>query len=394
MHSKRAYFSLALSPFASQLGSAIYILGLNWLIVQATGNTKLLGWIEGLGGFAFLLGDFLVGSLVDQHNRKTVLIGTDVISGLACLIGSFLLNSQHPQVWLLILITAILNLMLAINFPAAKAIAPEIIPAQFLQRFNAIANTLFNFANVFAPLIGGSLLAIKSIDFNEFLIINACSYLAAILLNGLIPYHYETKSNNQPNQSAFKSTLLGLQYIKKHPILMINMLAMGIFNFCYAGFMLTAPYVGHHFFGGQSNHYSLFLTIAALGGLLGGLWLTLQKRQITAKTIYREQLFYGLILMICGLFLSLPSWLLIALTFGIVQARFFGGITTFIQQETDLPYLGRIFGVTFLFFDGVQPLGDFIFGPFISIWHQWTYVILGSIISLSFLLLLHLNRRV
>ncbi|SYW04857.1 putative permease [Oenococcus oeni] len=45
-------------------------MGLNWLLVRAIGNTKLLGLIEGLGGLAFLLGDFLVGLLVDQYNRK------------------------------------------------------------------------------------------------------------------------------------------------------------------------------------------------------------------------------------------------------------------------------------------------------------------------------------
>lgn len=70
--SKKAYFPLMFSPFASQLGSAIYVLGLNWLLVRVTGNTKLLGLIEGLGGLAFLLGDFLVGLLVDQYNRKKV----------------------------------------------------------------------------------------------------------------------------------------------------------------------------------------------------------------------------------------------------------------------------------------------------------------------------------
>ncbi len=66
--SKKLIFHL--SSVRLLLGSAIYVLGLNWLLVRATGNTKLLGLIEGLGGLAFLLGDFLVGLLVDQYNRK------------------------------------------------------------------------------------------------------------------------------------------------------------------------------------------------------------------------------------------------------------------------------------------------------------------------------------
>lgn len=120
--------------------------------MQVTGSTKLLGLIEGLGGFAFLLGDFLVGLLVDQHNRKGVLIWTDLISAAICLLGSFFVdNTTPPQTWLLIIITFVLNLMLALNYPAAKAITPEVIAKTRLQTFNALANTVFNFANILAP---------------------------------------------------------------------------------------------------------------------------------------------------------------------------------------------------------------------------------------------------
>lgn len=381
------------SLFASQLGSAIYVLGLNWLIVRATGNTKLLGLIEGLGGLAFFLGDFLVGVLVDQCNRKKVLIWTDIVSTLICFVGGFYVNNQQPQIWLLIIITFILNLMIALNYPAAKAITPEIVKKNQLQKFNAISNTFFNMANVGAPLIGGALLAIKGIDFSEFLIINALSYIVALCMNLLIPYKKRQAAKDNKKESVFASTLIGFKYVKNHPNLLMYMLAMGIFNFCYAGFLLAAPYIANHFFEGEATNYSVFLTVSAIGGLLGGLWLTFQKSEIQTQRIYCEQLFYGVVLIGCGMFLSLSTWLLIALVFGIFQARFFGSITTFIQDETDVAFLGRIFGLTFLFFDGVQPLGDFVFGFFVSSWKQWTYVILGVLLVIFFSCLLFLNKE-
>ncbi|KRL37935.1 major facilitator superfamily permease [Liquorilactobacillus uvarum DSM 19971] len=391
--SKKTYFPLVFSPFASQLGSAIYVLGLNWLIVRTTGNTKLLGLIEGLGGLAFLLGDFLVGLLVDQYNRKKVLIWTDVVSALMCFISGFYINNQQPQIWLLVVITFILNLMLALNYPAAKAIAPEVVEKAHLQKFNAVSNTFFNLANVGAPLIGGVLLAVKNIDFSEFLIINAISYIGALLMNLLIPYKKNQKEKKIKRESIITSTLIGFKYVKGHPNLLMYMLAMGFFNFCYAGFLLAAPYIAHHFFEGVSTSYGLFLTISAIGALLGGLWLTFQKSEVTSQRIYYEQLIYGFVLIICGTFLSLFTWILIALSYGIFQARFFGSITTFIQNETDIKFLGRIFGLTFLFFDGVQPVGDFIFGFFISSWQQWTYVVLGTFLVVFFSLLLYFKKN-
>lgn len=385
------YFPLIFSPFASQLGSAIYILGLNWLLVQATGNTKLLGLIEGLGGFAFLLGDFLVGILVDQCNRKKVLVWTDVFATVVCLLGSIFINNGKPQIWLLIVITSVLNLMLAINYPAAKAIIPEVIEKDYLQRFNAISNTFFNMANIIAPIIGGALLAIKSITFSEFLIANAFSYLVAFFMNLLIPYKYSATPRKK--ESIVSSNIIGFNYVRHHPNLLAYMLAMGIFNFNYAGFSLTTPYIANHFFAGNSASYSMFLVISAIGGLLGGVWLMLQKSKIKPEVIYIEQILYGCVLILCGCFFSIITWMIIAFIYGIFQARFFGSIITFIQNETNGAFLGRVFGLTFLFFDGIQPIGSFIYGFFISTWQQETYIILGLCLLIFFVALLYKKAK-
>ncbi|MDI6666726.1 MFS transporter [Leuconostoc falkenbergense] len=376
---KRNYLSLALSPFASQIGSAIYVLGLNWLIVKSTGTTAELGIIEGVGGFAFLLGDLLVGLLVDRNNRKHVLIYTDFISVITCIVSSVFINNQQPQFWMLTAITFILNFMLALNYPASKALAPEIIGNQHLQKFNAISNTLFSLANIFAPLIGGLLLAVKAIHFNEFILINAFSFAIALILNLLISYQPSNMESNAESESVIKSTIAGLKYVHQHKSLLRYMLSMGFFNFVYAGFLLTIPYVAKHDFASFTSSYSIFLTVTAVGGLTGGFFLTIQSNQMNSTYIFAEQIVYGLILIICSVAFSLYTWFVIALIHGLVQARFFSCLTTFIQAETSLAYLGRIFGLTFLFFDGIQPIGSFAFGFFISEWGHFSYLILGLI---------------
>lgn len=44
-----------MSPFVSQLGLSVYLIGLNWLIVEATGTTKQLGIIQAVSGVAFII---------------------------------------------------------------------------------------------------------------------------------------------------------------------------------------------------------------------------------------------------------------------------------------------------------------------------------------------------
>ena len=77
------------------------------------------------------------------------------------------------------------KLMLALNYPAAKSIVPEVINGNYLQKFNALSNTFFGLANIIAPVIG-VLLAINGIDFSEFILINAASYFIALFFNLLI----------------------------------------------------------------------------------------------------------------------------------------------------------------------------------------------------------------
>ncbi|MFT8735821.1 MAG: MFS transporter, partial [Lentilactobacillus hilgardii] len=71
----------------------------------------------------------------------------------------------------------------------------------------------------------------------------------------------------------------------------------------------------------------------------------------------------------------------------------FGSITTLIQNETDLEFLGRVFGLTYLCFDGIQPLGNFLFGFFISSWQHWTYVVIGIFLIVPFGIMLYFERQ-
>lgn len=380
------------SPFTSQLGSAVYMMGLNWTLVKSTGNTQILGNIEAAGGLAFLAGDILVGSLVDHHDRKKVLIWTDLISFIFCLLASFIYQDSHPQIWLLTIVTLILNMMLAINYPASKSIAPEIIAEPSIQSFNAATNTLFNFANIIAPMIGGLLLAFKNITFNDFLLINGLTFLIAAGLNSLIAYDFKQKETDSDPSSQQIAQQSVFKYLFQKSELVKLIISMGVLNLCASGMLLVSPYIASHFFGESSNNYSIFLAVSAVGGLIGGTSLYLQKKNVTAQQLWQQLIFFGMILFFNGLLVNYYLWIAIAFISGIFQARFFGSIPTLIQRNTDRSFLGRVFGIVFLFFDGIQPFGSFIFGHIIKITSYFTYSMIGAILTLAFSLMLVLNN--
>lgn len=391
MVKRKLSLQLILSPFISQLGSAIYLLGLNWLIVKATGDTKLIGWITGVGGIMFVVGDVLGASIVDHHDRKWVLVLSDAVSAVACLGGAWLITPAQPQIWLLILLTSVLDLMVSINFPAAKAITPDVIAASALQRFNAIANTVFNLANIVAPLLGGVLLAGGFLNFKGFLLVNASSFVLAGLLNWSLKTPPFTPTDTHSH--LIGDTVSGLRFVFGDKRLSLMMIALGAYNFCAAGYLLAAPYIAAHQFHGHATAYSNFLLITAIGGLLGGTALSLQRRGVSAMQVYLEQLVVAVLLVGLGCHLTHPLWLGMAFVNGFVNAQMFSSLATLMQGLTPRELLGRVFGLTFLVFDGAQPLGNFFFGQFIKAWGAQTYTVLGGLLVVSFGVIIAITKR-
>lgn len=374
-----------MSPFVSQLGLSVYLIGLNWLIVEATGTTKQLGIIQAVSGVAFIITDVFVGVLVDKYNPKVLILLTNLLSALVNFGGAILVNSIHPQTLLLIVTTFSLNIMLAINYPSVKALVPSVIKSNKIQRFNAISNTIYGFASILAPLICSILLSLGKLSFNQFLLVNGLLFLFAALINNRID---SPKSYSINISGKFIENLIeGFQYIRRTRKLILLISAMGIFNLCYSGFILLIPYLAKNYFQSNVSIYSIALLLMSLGGLAGGVNLARQTKSINSSKIYLELVIFSLILLGVVSYFNQYTWLGMVAVFGFVQAQLFGSIPTFIQKETDSKYLGRVFGLAFLAFDGAQPLGSLLFSNFIDSLSYKTYIGISIIMFISFVVI-------
>ncbi|ANK60638.1 MFS transporter permease [Loigolactobacillus backii] len=387
INKKRFSWPLFLSPFISRLGDGLYIFGLNWFIVKATGAAAQLGIVQGIGGLVLVLGDLFAGPLVDNYNRKWVMILSDLISAIACLILALLIDIRHPVFYQLILLTSILDIGLAFNFPAAKAIIPELIKQSNLTRFNAWINTAFNFADIFAPLLGGVLLTFKWLNFRAFLVINAGSFLLSLFLGLMLRYHFRGSQHKQ--LSILTSLRDGINYCLQHTVLVQMIVVDGLLNIFYAALNLLMPYEVNHYFGGNEKLYSYALSLMAIGGLVGGLSLAGQKRVLHMNSVYRDVITFSCLLILSGLFVHYWVLLAAATVYGFFMSRLGVQMITLVQNETSVNYLGRVFAIWFLSVDALHPVGNFIFG-FIIDWlkHQ-----IFSLIGGLMLLLLLLVRR-
>ncbi|MYV18370.1 MFS transporter [Furfurilactobacillus milii] len=381
LNQKRKFsWPLFLSPFISRLGDALYIFGLNWFIVKATGTASILGVVQGIGGLVLVAADVLAGPLVDSVNRKRVMLWSDIISFVACLLMALIVDVNHPIFYQLVLLTAILDIGLGFNFPAAKAMVPELIQDSALQRFNAISNTSLSLADIFAPLLGGALLAVSWINFREFLLINAFSFLLSIAL--LLGIRYRYRPSKSGRLSIWTSLQDGFKYVMGKPVLVKMVVIDSVVNIFYAAFNLLLPYDVKHYFGGNEHLYSYLMAVMAIGGMLGGLSLVRARSARALPQIERDIYLLAVVMLIAGVWRPYPVLLAMTGLYGFLISRIGVGLFTLVQNVTDVAYLGRVFGIWFISVDFMHPLGNFIFGFVIDWLGDGTFVLMGILLAL------------
>lgn len=370
-----------LSPFISRVGDSLYLFGLNWFVVKATNSTTLLGIVQAVGGITLLCGDLFCGVLIDNYNRKLIFLGSEFISLLACFMFATIINPVDPAGWQLITLTCMLDVGLAFSFPAAKAIVPEVLQPSALQRFNAFTNTSLNIADVITPLIGGALLTLKWIDFRSFLLFNASSFTISFLL--VLGMHYQPVARTQLRLTFWRSLQSGFKYVFKNATLTENVIVSGLANVLFAASHLVLPYIVKTEYQADAEKYSILLTAMAVGGILGGIRLTMAKRPANRRDNYRDLILGGVAMLIAG-FVQTYSVLLVAtLVYGFAMACFNIRAFTLTQDLTANEFLGRIFGIWFIALDGVQPFGSFIFGFLTDYTKNFTLAIIGISLLLA-----------
>lgn len=368
----------------SLVGDTLYLFAINWFLVSQTKTTSLLGEINSISTLILLVSNIIVGPIVDTYNRKKLLIFSDLVSFFACLICSLLFRDYVDDKFILIITSSILSISMAINSPSAKAIVPYVISKENIERFNSIQNTLSSVIKVSTPIIGSIILAINN-NFNFFIFINSLSFLISAILISTVTYS-EVKDNklNATFQEQFFS---GLKYVAKKTEILGILIFISLLNFVMISYDLAIPYVINVLLKESDKIYSLVISVEAIGGIIGGLFLTYRSKKISEDSFVQDISYLSLALLLAGIFNNIYLILLCSLINGFYLVQINAKVFTIIQKKTNQNYLGRVFALLFVFSSLFTPFSNFIFGKIIPIlqWHTFTLCSI-SIFIISYLI--------
>lgn len=142
----------------SLLGDQFTLIALPWLVLQMTGDTRVLGTVLALVSVPRAVFILLGGALVDRYSPKQVLMCTKYVNLvlLACLSG--LVATGHLSLWLVYGLSLAIGLATAFSIPAGTSMLPQVVARPQLQAANGMSLGLRQLTMFVGPLAAGLLM--------------------------------------------------------------------------------------------------------------------------------------------------------------------------------------------------------------------------------------------
>ncbi len=376
-HSKRPSgmlgFTLVwIGQIVSVLASAMSQFGLTIWMFQQTESATALGLMQVFFITPFLLISPIAGVLVDRHNRKMMMMVSDVVAGIATILILVFQSLGILEFWHLYFASVIYGLGMAFQWPAYSAAITTMIPKAQYARANGMMSLIEAGPGVVAPLLAGALLPV--IGLTGLLLFDVVTFLFAVgvLMIVHIPQPPRTEEGRQGQGSIWKEAAYGFKYIFARPSLLGLQLIFFVGNlFSGIGYTLLAPMVLS-----RTANDSLMLgsvqTAGAVGGLIGGILMSAWggfKRRVHG--VLTGWMISGVGMAILGLAGGLPVWIAGMIIGSLVGSMINASNQAIWQAKVAPDVQGRVFSARRLiawFTNPISPiiagtLADFVLEP-------------------------------
>lgn len=348
----------------SVLASSMTQFALTIWAYQETGSATALGIISTAFTIPFVFFAPVAGVMVDRHNRKMMMMVSDLAAILATSSVFILHLLGILEIWHLYVAAFINGLGNTFQWPAYSAAISTMMPKENYTRANGMMSLIESVPAVLAPLLAGLLMPV--VQLTGILVIDVATFFIAILSLSIvfIPQPEKTVEGQAGSGSMFQEALYGFKYIVARRGLLGLLLFFVTLNFIIGiSGSLFSPFILE-----RTNQSSEMLGIvtsanaigAVAGGLLISLWGGFKKR--TTSIFLGEFLTGFFLLVLFGLGRSLPVWI-VAVVIGGIFPIFTNGASQSIWQAKVAPDVqGRVFSARRVIALSVLPITPILAG--------------------------------
>lgn len=333
------------------------VMAQGWVMSSLTSHAFTLGLVNFAAGIPTLALSMIGGSAADRHDKRMILIVTQVVQIVTAIVVGFLILSDSIQIWHVILIAAVLGICIAFEMPAINALVPELVSKDEIATAIALDRSVFHGSRLVGPSLAGLFVAWWGAASAFFC--NAISFLALIIaLISLPPRTKGTAEEEEQRRSGFNE---GLRFVRSERTIlcMIALIALTtIFVFPVLSVMLPL-YVRNVLHLGPDK-LGMLMGTSAIGALTGSIGLL----SVAREHRFRFMTGAAILATIALLFLSRSnSFLLTAGCMGALAIGIslnFGLAGTIVQERSPNPLRGRVSAIFGLSFFGLMPVAGLL----------------------------------
>ncbi len=255
----------------SVLATNMSVFALTIWVFEETGSATALGLVQVFFITPLLIVTPFAGVLVDRHNRKLMMMVSDLTAGLATISVLVLQAFGVLEVWHLYAAAVFQGLGNAFQWPAYSAAISTMIPKEKYGRANGMMSLIETGPGVLAPMLAGAFLPL--IGLTGILTLDVSTFVLAIiaLLFVHIPQPPRTAEGSQTQGNILKEAAFGFRYIFARPSLLGLQLVFFAGNLCAGiAFTVLAPMILLRT-GNDSVSLGLVQSAGAIGGIVGGI---------------------------------------------------------------------------------------------------------------------------
>ena len=352
-----------IGQIVSILASGMTQFALTIWMYQQTGSATALGLMQVFYITPFLVISPIAGVMVDRYNRKLMMMVSDLAAGMGTIMILVLQSQGRLEFWMLYIVSALIGLGGAFQWPAYSAAITTMVPKEQYGRVNGLMTLMEAGPGVVAPLLAGALLPV--VGLTGILAFDVFTFITAILALMIVyvPQPEKTVEGQKESGNFIKEAIYGFTYIFARPSLLGLQLVFMFGNlFSGIGITLVAPMVLS-----RTSNSAVALgavqTAGAVGAVVGGIGMSIWggfKHRVHG--VLGGWIMTGIGFSLFGFGQALPAWIIFSGFTTLVGPLINASNQSIWMAKVAPDVQGRVFSARRLIAWSTQPISPLIAG--------------------------------
>ena len=298
------YVYLLTSNIINRCGDSLDTILFTWLVYLLTNSAGWSAIIFGINQATSVIIQPFIGPLVENMNKKKVLVLSDIARVLLVLYILYVYTQNMLSPLILVFMTISISLIEAFHMPAGVAVIQHVLPNEHYDKGVSVNVSCTKIAVLVGTGLSG--IVISSFGIGISLAIDALIFLISALL--IVKIEFSVQEEKKTNRIIGREYLIslrdGFSYVFDHKKLLKLCFLCILINSAVVPFdALLAP-IAREMFSGDAKIVSLLSVSVTIGTILGSLTFAKMKEEKKNNTLVT---FCGIVLGVYYVFIAFVS---------------------------------------------------------------------------------------